>query len=235
MNKRKPDDEFAAINLSYFQANGSEITVFCRESKEAPATQNPRREALSVPVETKVVDQPLPSPPVQQVQEEEREEAAVSLQERRVNVLYGDTGHGYESLFGAYLKGAKEIVLEDPYIRQKYQVTNFVRFCEVVAKTGDAKKIKLITYYDNDYQKRENIDFFIQLQDSLQDYGIQFEVDYDSRLHDREIKLSNGWNIKLGKGLDYFQSLDKQYFTIGANDLDLRPCVKTSFDFYRSE
>jgi ATP-dependent Lon protease len=102
-------------------------------------------------------------------------------------------------------------------------------------KVGDAKKIKLVTYYDHDYQKRENLDLFIQLQDSLQDYGIEFVLDYDSRLHDREIKLSNGWNIKMGKGLDYFQSLDKLYYTIGANDLDLRPCVKTGFDFYLSK
>ncbi len=33
MNKRKPDDEFAKINLSYFDSNGNEIIVYCPESK----------------------------------------------------------------------------------------------------------------------------------------------------------------------------------------------------------
>ena len=40
MNKRKPDDEFARINLSYFKVSGEEVVVFCPESKDAPATQD---------------------------------------------------------------------------------------------------------------------------------------------------------------------------------------------------
>ena len=47
MNKRKPDDEFARINLSYFKAGGEEVVVFCPESKDAPATQLPARRKLN--------------------------------------------------------------------------------------------------------------------------------------------------------------------------------------------
>jgi ATP-dependent Lon protease len=47
MNKRKPDDEFARINLSYFKASGEEVVVFCPESKDAPATQEPARRRLN--------------------------------------------------------------------------------------------------------------------------------------------------------------------------------------------
>jgi ATP-dependent Lon protease len=43
MNKRKPDDEFARINLSYFNARGEEIQVFCPESMHSAATQAPSR------------------------------------------------------------------------------------------------------------------------------------------------------------------------------------------------
>ncbi len=46
MNKRKPDDEFARINLSYFKGNGEEVVVFCPESKDASATQEPARRRL---------------------------------------------------------------------------------------------------------------------------------------------------------------------------------------------
>jgi len=46
MNKRKPDEEFANINLSYFNAAGEEIVVFCPESKNAAATQRPLRREL---------------------------------------------------------------------------------------------------------------------------------------------------------------------------------------------
>ncbi len=46
MNKRKPDDEFARINLSYFKASGEEVVIFCPESKDALATQQPTRRKL---------------------------------------------------------------------------------------------------------------------------------------------------------------------------------------------
>jgi ATP-dependent Lon protease len=46
MNKRKPDDEFARIDLSYFKVGGEEVVVFCPESKDAVATQQPPRRRL---------------------------------------------------------------------------------------------------------------------------------------------------------------------------------------------
>jgi ATP-dependent Lon protease len=63
MNKRKPDDEFANIDLSYFNSAGVEVVVYCPESRHAIATQEPTRETLSVegdePRETAPEDQPL--------------------------------------------------------------------------------------------------------------------------------------------------------------------------------
>jgi hypothetical protein len=47
MNKRKTDDEFGLLNLSYFDEHNREIIVFCPESKDAQATQNPQRKSLS--------------------------------------------------------------------------------------------------------------------------------------------------------------------------------------------
>ena len=45
-HKRKPDDEFANIHLSYFTADDKEIVVYCPESRHAVATQNPMRKEL---------------------------------------------------------------------------------------------------------------------------------------------------------------------------------------------
>ena len=47
MNKRKPDDEFANIDMSYFNAAGVEVVVYCPESRWAKATQQPVRKKLS--------------------------------------------------------------------------------------------------------------------------------------------------------------------------------------------
>lgn len=46
LNKRKHDDEFAAINLSFIDTEGKEKIVWCPESKESDATQNPVRKTL---------------------------------------------------------------------------------------------------------------------------------------------------------------------------------------------
>ena len=65
MNKRKPDDEFARINLSYFSATGEEVVVFCPESKDASATQEPARRrlnhSLEQPVATEAVVHTVPA------------------------------------------------------------------------------------------------------------------------------------------------------------------------------
>ena len=144
--------------------------------------------------------------------------------------------HIFKKVFKDYLVGAKELVLEDPYIRREHQVVNFVRFCELVAKVGDAQKMKLITWYDDEDQKKENeLKRFDPLMTSLFENDITLEIDYKNpkEMHDRYLRLSNGWTIKMGKGLDYFQNLGGNYFQLGANDQDLRTCVQTSFDFYR--
>jgi ATP-dependent Lon protease len=68
--------------------------------------------------------------------------------ERHYTIAYGDTGHSYDTIFGAYLPGAKSVVVEDPYIRMPHQVANFVRFCETVVKTDTVRTVTLFTSYD---------------------------------------------------------------------------------------
>jgi ATP-dependent Lon protease len=58
MNKRKPDDEFAGINLSYFSADGKEIVVYCPESQNAIATQQPSRRSMK----KSLVEEPTAQP-----------------------------------------------------------------------------------------------------------------------------------------------------------------------------
>ena len=44
------------------------------------------------------------------------------------NIRMNQTGISYDSLFGAYLKTAKQIKVVDPFIRYPYQVSNFLEF-----------------------------------------------------------------------------------------------------------
>lgn len=52
-----------------------------------------------------------------------------------ITIAEGETGYSYEQIFSNYLDGNVEwIVVEDPYIKARYQVHNFVRFCELAVK-----------------------------------------------------------------------------------------------------
>jgi ATP-dependent Lon protease len=248
MNKRKPDDEFARINLSYFKAGGEEVVVFCPESEDAAATQQPARRRLSQAseqpreaVEARPAVQPAPAAAVEPSVTSSPiaptptvvEPPAVELKEQHFSILYGDTGYSYESIFGPYLQGAKAVVIEDPYIRLQHQIQNFVRFCETVLKAGTVKKISLITGYDDKTELADIAEKLDELKQSLLELDVELEVKLNPNIHDREIRLDNGWIIKIGRGLDFYQK-PGGWFEVGANDLSLRKCLETKVDIFRA-
>ncbi len=246
MNKRKPDDEFARINLSYFKANGEEVVVFCPESKDAPATQEPERHRLN-----QAEDQPAEVSAVQTAQSVAAAKpssttttptspatitdapSSAELREQHFTILYDDTGYSYESIIGPYLQGAKSVVIEDPYIRLQHQIQNFVRFCETVLKAGTVKRINLITGYDDKTQLADIAEKLDELKQSLLELDVELEVKLNPNMHDREIRIDNGWVIKIGRGLDFFQK-PGGWFEVGANDLSLRKCLETKVDIFRA-
>lgn len=247
MNKRKPDDEFALINLSYHAKNGDEVVVFCPESKDAIATQQPARRPLNeektvseAASEADVVDTTEPEKPVGTIKPSldrraiELGPATSDLEEKHFTILYGDTGHSYESIMGSYLRGAKAVVIEDPYIRLPHQIQNFVRFCETCLKAGTIKAIKLVTGYDDKTQFAEISDKLEDLKQSLLEMDIVLDVKLNPNMHDREIRIDNGWVIKIGRGLDFYQR-PGSWFEIGANDLSLRKCLETKVDIFKTD
>jgi len=251
MNKRKPDDEFARINLSYFKASGEEVVVFCPESKDAPATQEPARRRLNQadwqPTEAvgvrsaaqparAVSDSPAVPTPISPPPEAALTASGpspVKLKEQHFTIHYGDTGYSYESIIGPYLQGAKSVVVEDPYIRLQHQIQNFVRFCEAVLKAGTVKKISLITGYDDKTQLADITEKLNELKQSLLELDVELEVKLNPNMHDREIRIDNDWVIKIGRGLDFFQK-PGGWFEVGANDLSLRKCLETKVDIFRA-
>lgn len=244
MNKRKPDDEFARIDLSYLNAEGKDVVVYCPESKDAAATQQPMRRQLNdklapqrddesevvknlpVPVVAKTVESPAPviTPSA----------ASGGLVERHFTIMYGDVGHSYESIIGPYLLGAKAVVIEDPYIRLHHQIQNFVRFCESVLKVSSIRKITLITGYDDKTQLAEIAEKMEELKQSLLELDVELEVKLNPNIHDREIRIDNGWIVKIGRGLDFYQK-PGGWFEVGVNDMSLRKCLETKVDIFREK
>lgn len=247
MNKRKPDDEFANINLSFFKASGEEVVVYCPESKDAAATQEPARRRLNQangqPAEVvavlptaqaETVAQRTPAVPIPvSPASTEVTPSPIELKEKHFTILYGDTGYSYESILGPYLQGSKSVVIEDPYIRLQHQIQNFVRFCETVLKAGTVKKITLITGYDDSTQVADIAEKLDELKQSLLELDVELEVKLNPNMHDREIRIDNGWVVKIGRGLDFYQK-PGGWFEVGANDLNLRKCLETKVDIFRA-
>ena len=69
------------------------------------------------------------------------------------------------------------------------------------------------------------------IADSLKQHDVQLEIKTNGRLHDREVRLSSGWTVKIGRGFDIYQRPD-DWLTVGANDLNLRPCLETTVDVF---
>ena len=94
--------------------------------------------------------------------------------------------------------------------------------------------INLVTASDNHSQKVEVEEKFELLQESLKQNSIEFKWAFNDVIHDRQIKMDNGWIIKIGRGLDIYQRPDS-WFSIGSADFELRPCLETTVDIYRTE
>src|SRR5690606_3010869 len=180
-------------------------------AQETPAVSTP---ASPIPASTSVG----PSP--------------IELKEQHFTILYGDTGHSYESILGPYLQGARSVLIEDPYIRLQHQIQNFVRFCETVLKAGTVKKISLITGYDDKTQLADIAEKLDELKQSLLELDVELEVKLNPNIHDREIRLDNGWVIKIGRGLDFYQK-PGSWFEVGATDLSLRKCLETKVGIFQ--
>ena len=218
MNKRKPDDEFAQINLSFYRADGEEVFVFCPESKTAVATQQPVRKNIDGSDAQPISIVKAQIPPAT-VSAPESAKSAGSIfegktwepepNEQHYTILYGSTGYSYESIIGPYLKGANQITVEDPYIRMPHQIQNFVRLCETIVIASTIKKIKLITSYDDATQMADAKSKLEDLGQSLLEMDIELEIKMNPNMHDREIRIDNGWVIKIGRGIDFYQNPGK--------------------------
>ena len=100
-------------------------------------------------------------------------------------------------------------------------------------KSSTVQTLLLITSYDQQTDLADVREKLDELKQSLLEYDVALSVQLNAKLHDREIRVDNGWIIKIGRGLDFFQKPDG-WFTVGATDLNLRRCLETKVDVYRA-
>lgn len=129
------------------------------------------------------------------------------LQEKSMSFRMGQTGVSYEKLFAPYMREAKEITVEDPYIRASWQIKNFMEFALMLINTRPVDDLKLNLFTNEEEDKIPDlIDKLDDIKDDLASYGIEFTYKFRD-FHDRCIKTDTGWTITLGRGLDMFENI----------------------------
>ena len=124
-----------------------------------------------------------------------------------------------DTLLVPYLRGAQQITITDPYIRQFHQARNLMELIEGIATAKDAADevdVKLITTetIGEGSKLRKQLEHLVKVKQGAAVGGIKFDVTFDDAIHDRSIVTDTGWKILLGRGLDIFQ-----YVTGDAFDL----------------
>lgn len=129
------------------------------------------------------------------------------LTEGTKQIRENQTKISYDKLFGAYLEGADEFTIQDPYIRLTHQIKNFLELCVLIRKKNMGNqtiKIHLITWNDPEYMSQAE-SIFEELKESLEEVSIDLRIEFKESAHDRFISCNNGWKIILGRGLDIWQ------------------------------
>ena len=153
------------------------------------------------------------------------------LQEKSMTFRMGQTGVSYEKLFAPYMRDAKVITVEDPYIRASWQIKNFMEFALMLINTRPVDDLKLNLVTNEEEEKIPDlIDKLDDIKDDLASYGIEFE--YRLRdFHDRCIKTDTGWTITLGRGLDMFEKYNT--YSIASSRQDMRKCKEFMVTFMK--
>ena len=94
------------------------------------------------------------------------------------------------------------------------------------------RSIDLLTSYSEETDMAGLDSKLEELKQSLLEKDIILSIQINRNIHDREIKIDDAWVIKIGRGLDFYQR-PEGWFTIGANDFSLRPCLETKVDIFR--
>lgn len=122
-------------NINYAQSTGRDVAQnFVIEVEKKESMDAPQDNTSAVPQDgTEAVKKNRPRIPV--------------LQEKNLSFRLGQTGVTYQSLFADYLKDAREITIEDPFIRTSWQIKNLMEFMTMLIDTRnvDELKVHLIT------------------------------------------------------------------------------------------
>jgi len=147
-------------------------------------------------------------------------------------------GVSYDALLLPYLRGATEITITDPYIRQFHQARNLMELIEalaVVKDPADEVKVFLVTSENTDGPEKlqKQMEFLLRVKQAAAVAGITLDVKFDATIHDRSIVANSGWRINLGRGLDIFQYVANDAFDLAVKRQQYRQVKSFSVTYIR--
>lgn len=160
-------------------------------------------------------------------------EARAEPVEQHYEIAEGATGYTYERIFRPYMDGAQGIVIEDPYVSLPHQIDNLARFCALAVRLAAVKSIVLLT--GNGKADTDDPDSRLEtLRRDLHSRGVEFTWKRNAALHDREVRFSTGWIVKVGRGLDIYIR-PESWVSVEAADFSLRRCRQTKVDAFKAK
>ncbi|MEX6627424.1 BREX system Lon protease-like protein BrxL [Tenacibaculum salmonis] len=176
-----------------------------------------------------------------EIKDNEEEELLIATKVKKNIVLTtkqeiltdNQTGVSYKILFGEYLKGVRNITIQDPYIRLPYQFKNLVEFCLMLSDNKapeDEINLEIITWNNEEFI-RDSIFNFEEIQENVATIGIHLTYRLEE-YHDRFIATDNGWKITLGRGLDIFEKIEGR-FNVADIDQTKRKCKSCELTYLK--
>ena len=152
----------------------------------------------------------------------------------------GQSGVSFEWLLVPYLRGATDITITDPYIRQFHQARNLMELLEGIAlikDPADEVNVLLITAESTEGPEKvqKQLEFLRRVEVAVAVAGITFSAQFNPAIHDRAIVANTGWRINLGRGLDVFQMVPNDAFDLSAKFQQYRRVRAFGVTYIREE
>jgi ATP-dependent Lon protease len=210
------DDTFKRHDFVYRPLNGgSPVTVQTPEEIQYPTFAEPKaKPAEQAPAESGGGSGKEPKAAAAESAERAPNGTA---QPGHLVVPENTKGWSYHRLFALHLKGASKIRINDPYVRQFFQVRNLMEFLHMVhdlVPEGDEVAIHLVTQSDPEtcVRQAENLNQMLSTFNGSR-IAFSWELDHSPNFHARSISTDNGWKITIDRGLDLFQKFESGPFS----------------------
>ncbi|MEU4569002.1 BREX system Lon protease-like protein BrxL [Micromonospora sp. NPDC023956] len=223
------DSTMADVKFGYLDTDGAWHPVSTLEEDEYPAYYHrERREGAETTADRGEPTLGGSAPTVEAEAPREPEPVAEPpLFEGHREFQENQRGVSFDTLIIPYLRGAGQITIIDPYIRQFHQARNLMELIEAIARTKDAAdevNVKLITAenIEGADKLRKQLEFLVKIKQGAAVGGVNFDVAFDNTIHDRSIVTDTGWRILLGRGLDIFQYVTGDAFDLATKLQEFR-------------